>query len=152
MGICGLQQNYMFLRNNVYRSKNVQLARSANLRENVVINDDCSVEEGTEMINAVIGKNCKIGKNSVLENAYLFDDVVIGDKCVLKNCVIGMNSKIQGKSAIMPGSVIGNNCVIPEGQQIDKDFIVAKAGTDEYDEGMRQINLLYYNFLFPFLS
>lgn len=141
----------MFLRNNVYRSKTVQLARSAILRENVVINDNCQVEEGTEMINAVIGKNCKIGRNSVLENAYLFDDVVIGDKCVLKNCVIGKSSKIQEKSAIMLGSVIGNNCVIPEEKQIDKVFIVSKAGTDEYDEGMCPINLLFNSFLFPFL-
>lgn len=136
MGICTLRQNYMFLRNNVYRSRTVQLARSAVARENVIINDNCTVEEGTVLMNAVIGKNVKIGRNCVLDNAFVFDNAKIGDKCVLKNCVIGRNTKIEGKSAIMNGSVIGNSCVIPYENQVDKEFIVAKAGTDEYDEGM----------------
>ncbi|XP_055303842.1 translation initiation factor eIF-2B subunit epsilon isoform X2 [Sitodiplosis mosellana] len=134
MGICSLHQNYMFLRNNVYRSKTVQLANSAIARENVVINDHCAVKEGTELINAVFGKNCKIGRNCVLENAFVFDNVEIGDKCVLKNCVVGKNTKIQDKSAISNGTVIGHGCVIPPESIIAKEFIVAKSGTDEYDE------------------
>lgn len=140
----------MFLRNNVYRSKTVQLASDAISRENVVINDDCKVKAGTELINAVIGKNCKIGRNCVLENAYVFDDVEIGDKCILKNCVIGRKTKIHEKSAINNGSVIGNGCVIPQGNTIDKQFIVAKAGTDEYDEGIFQTRLFYYSIVITF--
>lgn len=136
MGICCLKQIYMFLRNNVYRSKTVQLASNTISRENVVINDHCIVGEGTELANTVIGKNCKIGRNCVLENAYVFDDVVIGDKCILKNCVIGTKTKIQDKSAIHDGTIVGDNCIIPSGSSIGKEFIVAKDSNDEYDEGM----------------
>lgn len=137
MGICSLQQNYMFLRNNVYRNKTVQLANSAIARENVVINRNCTVKEGTELVNTVIGKNCKIGRSCVLENAFVFDNVEIGDKCVLKNCVIGKDVKIQDKLIIIGGTVVGNGCVIPTREKpIEKEFIVSKAGTDEYDEGM----------------
>lgn len=135
MGICCLQQNYMFLRNNVYRNKTVQLASSAISRENVVIHEHCKVGESTELINAVIGKNCKIGRNCVLENAFVFDNVEIGDKCVLKNCVVGYKSKIEKESAIHNGTVIGHNCLIPPQKSIDKAFIVPKPGTDEYDDG-----------------
>lgn len=136
MGICCLHQNYLFLRNNVYRNRTVQLASNAFSRENVVIQKNSKVAAGTELVNAVIGRNCKIGRNCVLENAFVFDNVEIGDKCVLKNCVIGKNTKIQKESAIHHGTVVGNNCVIPSQTTIDKEFIVAKAGTDDYDEGI----------------
>lgn len=136
MGICSLSQNYMFLRNNVYRSKSVQF--NAIARQNVVLHENCQVAEGTELINAVIGQNCKIGRNCVLENAFVFDNVKIGEKCVLKNCVIGKNTEIKNRTAINNGSVIGSNCVIPEEQVIDKAFIVEKKGTDEFDDAAYQ--------------
>lgn len=135
MGICSLKQNYMLLRNNVYRNDSVQLARSAIARENVVLNVQSTVDEGTVLANAVIGKNCKIGRNCVLENAFLLDNVEIGEKCILKNCVIGRNTKIQKQSVVHNGAVIGSNCIIPEQKEVDKEFVVAKESNDEYDEG-----------------
>lgn len=134
MGICDLQQNYMFLRNNVYRNKTVQLAWSATSRENVVIHEHCKVGDNTELINAVVGRNCKIGRNCVLENAFVFDNVIIGDKCILKNCVIGAGTQIHKETAIHDGTVIGDGCVIPEKSTIDKQFIVAQSGVED-DEG-----------------
>lgn len=135
MGICSLQQNYMFLRNNVYRNKSVQMASSAISRENVVIHENCKVGEGTELINTVIGKNCEIGRNCVLENSFVFNNVSIGDKCVLKNCVIGYKTMIKNASAIHNGTVVGNLCIIPAQSVIDKAFIVPEAGKDIYDDG-----------------
>lgn len=135
MGICSLQQNYMFLRNNVYRNKTVQLASSAIARENVVIHENCKVGEGTELLNAVIGKNCTIGRNCVLENAFVFDNVKIGDKCVLKNCVVGKSAEVKGTSVLHNGTVVANACVIPEESNIGKEFIVREPGTDKYEDG-----------------
>lgn len=135
MGICSLQQNYLFLRNNFYRNKTVQLASNAIARENVVIHEKCKVGEGTELINSVIGKNCKIGSNCVLDNAFIFDNVEIGDDCKLENCVIGHNSKVNNKSTIHNGTVVANKCVIPADTTIDKEFIVSTPGTDPYDDG-----------------
>lgn len=156
MGICSLQQNYMFLRNNVYRNKSVQLASSAVAKENVVLNDHCIVEDGTVLANAVVGKKCKIGRNCVLENAFVFDNVEIGEKCILKNCVIGKNTKIQDRSIVCNGAVIGSNCVIPQESNIDKNFIVAKETKDEYDEGGQRFWIsqpfLYIVTVLPFMS
>lgn len=136
MGICCLEQNYMFLRNNVYRNKSVQLAQSAISRENVVIHEHCKVAENTELINTVVGRNCTIGRNCVLVNAFVFDNVDIGEKCILKNCVIGANTKIEKESAIHCGTVIGSGCIIPAGSSIDKQFIVSQAGGNEnFDDG-----------------
>lgn len=139
MGICSLQQNYMFLRNNVYRNKTVQLANNAISRENVVIHEHCKVGEGTELLNSVIGKNCKIGRNCVLEHAFVFDNVVIGDNCELKNCVVGKNTKVLGvvgkKTELIKGTVVANGCEIPAGSNIEQEFIVREPGTDKYEDG-----------------
>lgn len=132
MGICCLKQNYIFLRNNVYRNKSAQLARSSVLRENVVIQEKCTLGDGTEISNSVLGLRCKIGRNCVLENAYVFDDVVIGEKCILKNCVIGANTEIEKETAIHRGSAIGNGCIIPARSSIDKQFIVARAENSDF--------------------
>lgn len=135
MGICCLQQNYMFLRNNIYRNKTVQLARSAVLHENVVIHQECKVAEGTEIANSVIGRACKIERNCVLENAFVFDGVTIGEKCVLKNCIVGKDAIISKESAIHGGSVIGNGCHLIDRSDIGKKFVVSKRSEDAYDDG-----------------
>lgn len=131
MGISSLRQNYMFLRNNVYRNKTTQLARSCVLRENVVIQEKCSIGESTEVTNSVIGTKCTIGRNCVLENAYIFDEVSIGDKCILKNCIIGRNTKVNKETAIHNGTIIGNGCIIPQKSSIDRQVIVSTEGDDD---------------------
>lgn len=138
MGICCLEQNYMFRRNNVYRNRSVQLANTAALRENVVIHEGCTVGERTWLVNAVVGRNCKIGQNCVLENAFVFDGVEIGDKCELRNCVIGRMSKISSESIIQDGTIIGHCCELPRGKKLEKSFIVAKPQNSDFDEGKRK--------------
>lgn len=137
MGICCLQQNYMFLRNNVYRNGTVELDNNAKLRENVVIHEGCRVGKKTEILNSVIGRNCTIGQSCVLENAFVFDDVKIGDKCILKNCVIGKMSTLLNQTALHDGTIVGDYCKIPDKMQLDKAFVVAQQRNDNLDEGMR---------------
>lgn len=84
----------------MYINRTVQLAKSVESRENVVINEKCTIGDGTELANTVIGRNCKIGRNCTLENAFIFDNVEIKDNCTLKNCVIGSGSAVSAKSEI----------------------------------------------------
>ena len=51
--------------------------------------------------NAVIGSNCKIGKNVTLDNVILWDNTVVGDNVTLKNVVAAENTVI--KSSITGG-------------------------------------------------
>ncbi len=44
--------------------------------------------------NSTIGKNVKIGKNSVIENSIIWDNVTIGDNIHISNSVIASNSTI----------------------------------------------------------
>lgn len=59
-----------------------------------------------------IGKNCIIGKNSVLENCILWDDVEIQGNLKLKNCIIASHSEIKIN---MTNQVIGPNQIISHG-------------------------------------
>lgn len=130
----------MFLRNNVYRNRSVQLANNVKLRENVVIHEDCRVGERTEILNSVIGRNCSIGDKCVLQNAFVFDDVEIGNNCILKNCVIGKGSKILNETALHDGTILSDFCEIPDKMDLDRSFVVAQHRNDDQDEG--RANLL----------
>ena len=132
MGICSLKQNYIFLRNNVYRNKTVQLARSAVLKENVVIYEKCTVDDGTKVSHSVVGKNCSIGRNCTLENVYLFENVIIEDGCLLKHCVVGENARISKECVLRSGAVIGSGCVIPEKSIVEKQFVFSAKSEDAF--------------------
>lgn len=126
MGVCLNRQIYMFLRNNVYRSADVQLARSGELKEEVVIREGSSVDDGTRLAHAVVGINCRIGKNCDLRNVYLFDGVVVEDNCVLNHCVIGTGSRVEKGSRIEGGAVVGNDVRIPAGSNVLKHFVQSR--------------------------
>lgn len=46
------------------------------------------------------------------------DNTIVGDNCTLKYCIIGKNVQILNKSEITDGTVIGNDCYIPENLKI----------------------------------
>ncbi|MBI2119606.1 MAG: NDP-sugar synthase [Elusimicrobia bacterium] len=57
---------------------------------------------------AVIGKNCKIGKDTILKSCVLLDHVEIENNCVLENCILGSHVKIGHHSSIRRSQIIGN--------------------------------------------
>lgn len=123
MGVCLNRQIYMFLRNNVYRSADVQLARSGELKEDVAIREGSCVDDGTWLVNSVVGVNCKIGRNCELTSVYLFDGAVVEDNCVLKHCVVGAGARIGKGCRVEAGAVIGNDVCIPDGSNVLKHFV-----------------------------
>lgn len=123
MGVCLNRQIYMFLRNNVYRSADVQLARSGELREDVAIREGSSVDEGTWLVSSVVGVNCRIGRNCELTSVFLFDGVVVEDDCVLRHCVVGAGARVGKGCRVEAGAVIGNDVCIPDKTHVQKHFV-----------------------------
>lgn len=107
--------------------------RCANLRENVVVYEKCTIGEGTTISNTVIGRNCKIERNCVLENAYIFDGVEIAENCVIRFAVIGKDAKLRKGCVIENGSVIGSNVIVPEKSSLSKQLVTA--AEDDEDNG-----------------
>jgi glucose-1-phosphate thymidylyltransferase len=66
--------------------------------ENSTIIPPCFIDQGTKVINSVVGPHVSIGKNSVIEN------------CVIKNCIIQSQSSV--KNYLLHNSMIGNNVTL----------------------------------------
>lgn len=133
MGICQLKQQYLFLKNNIYRNSTVKTERKCVLKNDTVLHENCIIAESV-ISGSVLGKNCEIGKNCTIENSYIFDNVIIEDDCVIKNSIVGSNVKIHSGCTINEGSVIGNDSIITENQTVSGVLIQSKIpeNQDEY--------------------
>lgn len=140
MGVCCLSQQYLFLRNNIYRHKNIKVERTSSLQNDVVLHQECTVNEKSMLSYCVLGKHCSIGKNCIINNAYIFENVIIGDNCKLENCIVGSNVQIKADCTISGGSVIANDCVIEQNSQLNGTLIQSmllehdEYSTDEYEK------------------
>jgi len=121
----------------VYIGRNCQVGPNCYIRPFTTIEDNCLIGQGVEVKNSIIGegskishlsyvgdsiigKNCNLGAGVVLANLR-FDGEII--KSTVKGrliktdrkkfgSVIGDNSKIGVNNSIMPGVLIGSNCLI----------------------------------------
>ena len=133
MGICCLQQNYVFYRNNIYRNTKTSLARTSQLKENVVIAES-QIDEGTTISSSVIGRGCKIGKNCRLSNVFVWDNAVVGDNCQISNCVIGVDAVVNSGCKISDCGIIGEGVELPAKTVLQKNYVQAKKPEDDYEE------------------
>lgn len=131
MGISCLSPQYSFLRNNIYRHKNVKVDRNCTLNSDVVLQDGVFVDSKSILINSVLGKNCKIGKNCSLSNSYIFENSTVGDDCTLENCIIGRNVSIAGGCTIENGAVFADGCIISKPSKINGFLILAQIMEDD---------------------
>lgn len=133
MGICGLKQNYVFYRNNIYRNAKTTLMRSSQLKENVVIAES-EIAEGAAISFSVVGNGCKVGKDCRLRNVFVMDNVRIGEGCNLSNCVIGQGAVIGKGCKITDCGIIGENVELPDKTTLQKNFVQCTKPDDDYEE------------------
>ncbi|XP_055585994.1 translation initiation factor eIF-2B subunit epsilon [Uranotaenia lowii] len=139
MGICGHAQRYSFGRNNVYRHRNIRLARGSILRSDVVVGERSEIDEKTVVESSVLGSGCRIGKNCKISNCFLMDGVEIGDGCELEYCIIGVNAKIGQGCQLNNGCILGQKVEIPIGKKLMKTTVQCTQPDDEWTEGSEKI-------------
>lgn len=103
---------YSYLRHNIYKQKNVDLARGCTLEKNVVIAQGTKIGTNTKISNSVIGSNCDIGNNVTIENSYLWNNVKVGNDCHLQKCILANDVTIQHDVEILPGCVLSSKVVV----------------------------------------
>lgn len=111
--------NYAFCQENVFLERNedgkpIHLS-GAVLEKNCMIGGETCVAEDVQMVNTVVGRNCKIGRNSKLTRCYLFEGVVIEDNCVLSHCIIDCGVVVKGGVVAKRGCIFGKNVVVGSG-------------------------------------
>ncbi|SVD49911.1 uncharacterized protein METZ01_LOCUS402765, partial [marine metagenome] len=90
--------------------------KDVSIKGNIIIGNNTDVSHGSSIIGpAIIGKNCKIGRN-----VRLGPYVSIGDNCILENCniensIIMQNCKIDAKEVNLSSSIISHNSQIDGG-------------------------------------
>ncbi|KAH8416597.1 hypothetical protein KR222_010610 [Zaprionus bogoriensis] len=133
MGVSKLQQQYVFYKDNIYKSHEANASKVA-LQENVVVAAGSHVDTGTVISASVIGANCRIGKNCQLNNVFLMANVTVHDNCQLKHCVIGAHSIINEKCVITAGCVFGPKCVLPPGTTLANTLVTSSPDTQRTEE------------------
>lgn len=103
-----------YLLKNIKRSisKNSQIAKSAEIIGEVVVEDNVSIMEGVRIKGpCFVGKKVKIGNNAMLRNGVdVEENCLIGAYMEVKNSVIMENSTTH--SGFIGDSIIGKNCKI----------------------------------------
>ncbi|XP_058444549.1 translation initiation factor eIF-2B subunit epsilon [Malaya genurostris] len=144
MGVCGTEQLISFCRNNIYRNRDLRLARSSVLKSDVVVGEECCINEKTVVEYSVLGKGCKIGKNCRISNSFILEHVEIGDNCELDHCIVGEMAKIESHCKLTNGCILGPNVVLPKTTVISKVSVQSTQPDENWTEGSKQIGVQAY--------
>jgi mannose-1-phosphate guanylyltransferase / phosphomannomutase len=117
-----LDLSYGQQRTGVYVGQNTFVDPTAQIEPPVMIGDNCSV--GARVIisaGTVIGDRVTIGADADLQRPIIGNGVVIGEECHIWACAIARNARINRRSQVMEGAVIGSGSIIEEEAMIYPD-------------------------------
>lgn len=78
-----------------------------------VIDSNCSIKPGVEIINSVIGANCVIEDRVKIENSVLLAGVHISKAAEIRNSIIGKSS-IIGRNSRIHGATLGDKSTLTD--------------------------------------
>ncbi|EDV38431.1 uncharacterized protein Dana_GF19470 [Drosophila ananassae] len=133
MGVYKLQQQYVFHKDNIYKSHEAFVSKVA-LQENVVIQAGSHVDSGAVISDSVIGANCRIGKNCRLNNVFLMADVTVKDNCRLEHCVVGAGATVNEDCEVSGGCVLGAASELPAKTKLTGTLVTSTPSTQKIDE------------------
>lgn len=113
--IGGLME-YGRVHSDVLKGKDFQVTKGATIASSVKMNGFGIVGEKTVIADDVlldcvsIGKNCRIGRGSLLHHCCLWDNVVVGSEVRLEKAIVASNTNIGDRAYIEEGAVIGADC------------------------------------------
>ncbi|XP_062539221.1 translation initiation factor eIF-2B subunit epsilon [Armigeres subalbatus] len=139
MGVCGNVLRYSFCRNNIYRHRDIRLARGSVLKADVVIGEKSEVADKTVVENSVLGNGCKIGKDCRISNCFLMDGVEVGDGCTLEHSILGGQVKIGANCNLTNGCVLGEEVELPKGTKVSKLTLQSSNPEDDWTEGSKRL-------------
>ncbi len=104
----------------IWVGEDTSIDPTAVLTPPVLIGDNCRIgpnaliEPGT-----VIGDNVTVGVGAELKRAIIGNGVIIGDEAFLAACVVSRGSRVERRTQVLEGVVIGPLCIIGEEAQIN---------------------------------
>ena len=103
----------------IWVGENTYIDPTALLKPPVLIGNDCRIGPGAVLeAGTVLGDNVTIGVGADLKRAIVWSGAMIGDEAFLAACVIGRGSRVERRTQILEGAVIGPMSIIGEEAQI----------------------------------
>ncbi|MGD1937273.1 MAG: sugar phosphate nucleotidyltransferase [Cyanophyceae cyanobacterium] len=103
----------------IWIGQNTQVDASAQLHAPLIIGNNCRVGPGAILeAGTIIGDNVTVGENADLKRPILWNGVTVGAEAHLRACTVGRGSRIDRRSHIMEGAVVGSLSVVGEEAQI----------------------------------
>lgn len=112
-------------RDNGFRYASVH--HSASISKNVTLLPPLSIAEGCEVAAGAtvggrtsLGRECFIGEDAQVEGSILFEGVRVGEGTIVRNSIIGPGATIHSDCIVRGLSVIGEGCLVEEGNVLDQ--------------------------------
>ncbi len=103
----------------IWVGHNTQVDPSAQLHPPVVIGNNCRIGAGAILeAGTILGDNVTVGTSADLKRPIVWNGVTIGAEAHLRACTIARGSRIDRRSHIMEGAVVGALSVVGEEAQI----------------------------------
>ncbi|KAI9787601.1 MAG: hypothetical protein M1839_000132 [Geoglossum umbratile] len=133
-------QSYRHGRDNVYKEKDVMLARSCVIKPETVIGGGTSIADGSTIGNSIIGRRCQIGRNVSIDGSHIWDDTIIGDGSEVQGAIIANGVLVGRNCDINPGALVSYGVRLAEGTSVSSSsrITMAKRKRDD-DEGPKTV-------------
>ena len=148
-------QTFRLKKGRIYQEDSVTIGRNTDIKGRTTLAAGTQIGENSSIIDSVIGRGCRIGREVHIRDAYLWDGVIVkdhakivGPSVIANNVTVGEMTTIQAGALISFGSHISDRSTIPP-VKISKDEGGHQAlGTFEYDSDASSdasISLLYHS-------
>ncbi|MGI0483334.1 sugar phosphate nucleotidyltransferase [Geminocystis sp. CENA526] len=130
---------------NIWIGENTYIDPTALVESPCLIGSNCRIGARAKIRGGtVIGDNVTVGEDAELDRPIIWNGVVIGDEVALSGCVIARGTRVDRRSQILEGAVIGQLCNIGEEAQINTEVRVWPSKRIE-SGAILNINLIWGN-------
>ncbi|ETV91245.1 hypothetical protein H310_14104 [Aphanomyces invadans] len=110
--LLGLYSTYSHQRHDIYKEKQVVLARTCTIQSTTILGEGTSVGAKTFVDKSAIGRNCKIGANVKILGSFLWDDVVVEDNVTIEGAILCNGAIVRHGATVNEGSLIAHGVVV----------------------------------------
>lgn len=132
------QDSISLTRHNIYKSREVSLARDCSLEENVLIGRASAVDSQSVISDSILGKNCKIGKNVKIRGSYLWDNVTVEDNCVIERSLLCDGVTVYKDVTLTAGCVLTTKVCVGPSVMVEQGTIAVFSLEDDF--GIDQVD------------
>lgn len=110
-----LEFAYQEIDNGIWIGENTYVHPTAKIEAPVLIGHNCRIGQGAKILGGtIIGDNVVVGDYAELNRPIIWNGVIIGEECSLSGCVVARGTRIDRRSQILEGAVVGSLCSIGE--------------------------------------